>query len=160
MTLLGCSNGDRPAAPEPAKPIDPARFYDGRWYEIGRTPMSLTDDCVAGTTDYYHDGEGQLVERDACRMGNPQGEEKVYQGPLTLLNPDIGTKVSVRYRVWGVFPVWRTYWMLDRSDDYDWFIVSDPAFENASLFTRAPPTDARCRQYAAAADQGARLRSR
>jgi apolipoprotein D and lipocalin family protein len=28
--------------------------------------------------------------------------------------------------------------MLDHGDDYRWFIVSDPAFKNLSLFTRAP----------------------
>ena len=44
---------DAPKAPEPAKPIDAAQFYAGRWYEIGRNPMRLTDGCVAG---YWHWG--------------------------------------------------------------------------------------------------------
>ncbi len=137
--LAGCAGrGDRPAAPEPVKTIDAARFYQGRWYEIARTPMTLTDGCVAGTTDYYRDDKGRLIEDDSCRAGTPEGEEKRYRGPVTLLNPEAGTKVSVHYVVWGFFPVWRTYWMLDRGEDYDWFIVSDPRFENVSLFTRAP----------------------
>jgi apolipoprotein D and lipocalin family protein len=43
---------DTPKAPEPAKPVEASSFYAGRWYEIGRTPMRLTDGCVAGYTDY------------------------------------------------------------------------------------------------------------
>jgi apolipoprotein D and lipocalin family protein len=142
MCLVGCSSVDgKTIAPEPVKSIDAARFYNGRWYEIGRTPMKLTDGCVAGTTDYFRRDDGELIDRDACRMNSPDGTEKVYQGPVTILNAGINTKVSVRYMVWGFYPVWRTYWMIDHGDDYDWFIVSDPAFENVSLFTRgARPT--------------------
>jgi apolipoprotein D and lipocalin family protein len=129
---------DKPMAPAPTKPIDAAQFYTGRWYEIARTPMKLTDGCVSGTTDYYKDADGKLIDRDACRAGTPEGKEKVFAGPVTILNPGENTKVSVRYTVFGVFPVSKTYWMLDHGDDYRWFIVSDPAFKNLSLFTRAP----------------------
>lgn len=127
----------KPVAPEPAKAIDIARFYTGRWHEIGRTPMKLTDGCVAGTTDYSRRADGQLIDRDACHMTTPEGAEKMYKGPVTILDPGRNTKVSVHYTVWRFFPVWRTYWMLDHGDDYSWFIVSDPAFENISLFTRS-----------------------
>jgi apolipoprotein D and lipocalin family protein len=140
LALAGCGSGsaDTVRAPQPVKPIDTARFYSGRWYEIGRTPMSLTDGCVAGTTDYYTKPDGQLIDRDACRDGTPEGKEKVFEGPVKILNPGENNKVSVRYTVVGIVPVTRTYWMLDHGDDYGWFIVSDPALENVSIFTRAP----------------------
>ena len=77
MTVLTLSTSlafaaDAPRAPEPAKPVDAASFYAGRWYEIGRTPMSLTDGCVAGYTD-YQSKDGGLYERDACRDKTPAG---------------------------------------------------------------------------------------
>jgi apolipoprotein D and lipocalin family protein len=139
LATAGCAGmsdtrGD--IAPQPKKPIDAAQFYTGRWYEIARTPMHLTDGCVAGTTDYYKTADGQLMDRDACRDGTPEGKEKTFAGPVTILNPE-NTKVSVRYTVFGIFPVSKTYWMLDHGDDYRWFIVSDPSFKNVSLFTRA-----------------------
>ena len=137
--LTSCSGSDsKVAAPGPAKPIDAARFYTGRWYEIARTPMKLTDGCVAGTTDYIHRSDGQLIDRDACRMNTPDGQEKVYQGPVTILNPGMNTKITVHYIVWGFIPVGRTYWMLDHDDDYTWFVVANPAFDTISLFTRNP----------------------
>ncbi len=133
----GMSAAGPPAAPAPKAPIDAARFYTGRWYEIARTPMKLTDGCVAGTTDYYKDGKGTLIDRDACRDKTPEGKEKLFAGPVTILNPGENTKVKVDYKVFRLFTASRTYWMLDHDEAYRWFIVSDPAFKNISLFTRA-----------------------
>lgn len=138
LLLAGCASmaGSRPVrAPEPARAIEPNGFYTGRWYEIARTPMKLTDGCVAGYTDYITRGD-RLIERDGCRDGTPMGKEKVVAGPLTILNPGQNTKVRVAYRLFGFVPVARTYWMLDHGDD--WFIMSDPALENVNVYTREP----------------------
>ncbi len=125
-----------PKAPEPAKPVDAASFYAGRWYEIGRTPMSLTDGCVAGYTD-YQTKDGGLYERDACRDKTPEGEEKVIGGPLKILNPGQNTKVHVTYRVFlGLVPINREYWMLDHTDS--WFLMATPDLKMVNLYTRDP----------------------
>jgi apolipoprotein D and lipocalin family protein len=144
LSLTGCASSaadSSAVAPQPAKQIDAARFFTGRWYEIARTPMKLTDGCVAGTTDYLRGDNGQLIDRDACRMGTPEGKEKAYQGPVTILNPGDNNKVTVRYTVYLIVPVYRTYWMLDHGDDYQWFIVANPGFTNVSIFTRAAGPD-------------------
>ena len=138
VVLLACAR--RPGtetAPQPAKPIDAARFFVGRWYEIARTPMAITKGCVAGTTDYHRDSKGRLIDRDACRDKTPEGKEKVFAGHVKLLNSGENTKFSVRYKILGVIPVPVTYWVLDHGDDYSWFIVSDPSFKTLSIFTRA-----------------------
>jgi apolipoprotein D and lipocalin family protein len=122
-----------PIAPEPAKPVDAATFFAGRWYEIGRTPMSLTDGCVAGYTDYLKKGDA-LTQRDACRDKTPDGKEKVIGGPLKILNPGQNTKVHVSYRLFGVVPIAREYWMLDHGDG--WFIQATPAMDMINLYTR------------------------
>jgi apolipoprotein D and lipocalin family protein len=127
---------DMPKAPEPAKPIDAAQFYAGRWYEIGRNPMRLTDGCVAGYTDYQMK-DGGLYQRDACRDKTPAGEEKVIGGPLVITNPGQNTKVHVTYHVFfGIIPINRDYWMLDHGDG--WFIMATPDLENVNLYTRDP----------------------
>lgn len=138
LLIVGCATmaSPRPVrAPQPARPIEPNGFYVGRWYEIARTPMKLTDGCVAGYTDYITRGD-KLIERDGCRDKTPMGKEKVVAGPLTILNPGQNTKVRVNYRLFGFVPVARTYWMLDHGQD--WFIMSDPALENVNVYTRDP----------------------
>ena len=126
---------EAPKAPEPAKPVDAASFFAGRWYEIGRTPMSLTDGCVAGYTDYLKKGDG-LEQRDACRDKTPAGKEKVIAGPLKILNPGQNTKVHVSYRLFGAIPIAREYWMLDHGDG--WFIQATPDMKMINIYTRDP----------------------
>jgi apolipoprotein D and lipocalin family protein len=151
MTMAACAgmSDEKAIAPQPAKPIDVARFYTGRWYEIARTPMKLTDGCVSGATDYYREADGGLIDRDSCRVGTPEGKEKLFAGPVKILNPGENTKVRVNYRVFGVLTVSKIYWMLDHGDDYRWFIVSDPDFKTVSFFTRSPrPTPAEVKALA------------
>jgi apolipoprotein D and lipocalin family protein len=139
LTLSACATLSPDAgpalAPQPAHAIDPARFYTGRWYEIARTPMKLTDGCVAGTTDYFKDGDGKLIDKDACRKDTPQGKEKQFSGPVTFLSRD-NAKFRVDYKVFGLFTAPRVYWVLDHDETYGWFVVSDPQFKNVSLFSR------------------------
>jgi lipocalin len=42
VLLAGSAQAEAPKAPEPAKPVDAASFFAGRWYEIGRTPGQNT----------------------------------------------------------------------------------------------------------------------
>ena len=99
--------------------------------------MHITDGCVAGTTEYLIGDYGELVERDACQMGTPEGKQKVIQGPVRILNPGQNTKIVVHYTVFGIIPITRTYWLIDHGDDYSWFMFTNPAFTQVSIFTRA-----------------------
>jgi hypothetical protein len=91
MTVLVLAE-DAPKAPEPAKPVDAASFYAGRWYEIGRTPKSFNAGCVAGFTDYQTKG-GALSERDGCHDKTPDGKEEVLDGQMKVLNPGANSKI-------------------------------------------------------------------
>lgn len=124
-------------APQPTKPVDPARFYTGVWHEIARNPMTITNGCVAGVTEFQHDPDGKLIDRDSCRKGTPDGEEKVFAGPADI-DPANPAKFTTHYKVVGPFGPARTYWILDHGADYGWFIVSTPDFKNVSIFTRDP----------------------
>ncbi|WP_293905251.1 lipocalin family protein [Phenylobacterium sp.] len=126
---------DAQKAPEPAKPVDAANFFNGRWYEIGRTPMKLTDGCVAGYTDYLRKGD-KVTQRDGCRDQTPTGKEKVIGGPLKILNPGQNTKVHVSYQLFGFVPIAREYWMIDHTNE--WFLQSTPNMDMINIYTRDP----------------------
>jgi apolipoprotein D and lipocalin family protein len=139
LATTGCAvfPSGPPAAPQPAKPVA-LNFFTGRWYEIARTPISLTTNCVAGTTDFITSGSGQLIERDECRKGAPEGQVQSFQGPIDVLNPGENSKFTVHYVLLGIIPFQQTYWILDHADDYAWFIVSDPSFNHVDILARAP----------------------
>ncbi len=140
LPLAGCATGqvDRTPAPEPVASVNMARLYTGRWYEITREPTHLTDGCVAGTTSYLANAKGQLVQRDACRTGTPEGKERSFQGTVAVLDPGQNNKILVRYRVWDVLTLPYTYWILDHGKDYGWFIVATPNMSIVSLLMRNP----------------------
>jgi len=140
LVLGGCASMETAggSAPQPAKTIDSARFYTGTWHEIGRRPMSFTDGCVAGATAYSRRADGQVGVVDSCRMGTPEGELKTIEGTGRIVDPGANAKLRVDYRLYGVVPVQRDYWVLDRASDYSWFISADPTFRDLYIFTRNP----------------------
>lgn len=141
--LLGCGSATagKVNAPAPVKSVDLARFYSGVWIEVGRRPMKLTDGCVAGATEYKQVSATKIAVRDTCHVGTPAGKEKAIGGPGTILDPGTNAKLHVSYRLFGLVPVDRDYWILDHGDDYSWFISSDPAFQKLWIYTRDPHVD-------------------
>jgi apolipoprotein D and lipocalin family protein len=139
VLALGACATTPPAAPPPVKTVDASRLFTGRWYEIARTPMSITNGCVAGTTDYYTDSAGGLHELDGCHKDTPLGKEETIQGPMTILDPGTNTKTLVHYHVfYGLITISRNYWIMDHGPDYQWFIFANPSFKNLNIFTRNP----------------------
>jgi apolipoprotein D and lipocalin family protein len=123
-------------APEPARPVDAAGFYAGRWYEIGRTPETFNKGCVAGYTDYQKK-TGGLFELDGCHDTTPDGKEETIGGALKILNPGANTKFTVAYHaMMGLVSITRENWVLDHGED--WAIMATPDLKTASLYTRDP----------------------
>jgi len=144
FALTACATTDVADSPlRPTTTIDAARFYTGTWYEIGRRPMKLTDGCVAGGTTYTPQGGTRVRVLDFCREGSPTGKLKTIGGPARITDPGSNAKLHVIYRFLGFIPVQRDYWVLDRADDYSWFISANPSFHDLWIYTRKPnPTPA------------------
>lgn len=137
LASLALTGAAKAAAPEPTRPVDPARFFQGRWYEIGRKPMSLTDGCVAGWTEYSPGEKGRIKVLDACHDKTSDGKLKTLGGPADILDPASHAKLSVHYRFAGFIPISQDYWILDHDEDYTWFIEADPTFDKLWIYTRA-----------------------
>lgn len=139
LALAACASVGRPASPlHTVASIDAARFYTGTWYEIGRRPMSLTDGCVAGGTTYTPQGGERVKVLDFCHQGAPDGKRRTIGGPARIMDPGVNAKLHVSYRLFGVVPIPRDYWVLARADDYSWFISADPSFHDLWIYTRNP----------------------
>ena len=55
-----------PAQPQ-TLPLDAASHYSGVWLELGRTPMWITDGCVAGSTTYTRVDDRRVEVEDDCQ---------------------------------------------------------------------------------------------
>jgi len=127
---------DQVRAPQPAKTIDIDRFYAGRWLEIARLPMRLTDGCVVGATTYSEATTKTVSVRDTCNQGGVTGRERAIGGRGTIIDP--GTNAKLRVRYFGGLVTW-DYWVLDHAEDYSWFISADPTFDKLWIYTREVP---------------------
>ena len=80
---------------------------------------------------------------DYCRAGSTTGKLKTIGGPGRIVDPGSNAKLHVSYRFFGLIPVPRDYWVLERAEDYSWFISADPSFHDLWIYTRNPhPTQA------------------
>ncbi|MDP1913243.1 lipocalin family protein [Brevundimonas sp.] len=139
LGLAACVTAPSPdevRAPQPARAVDLERFYSGRWLEIARLPMGLTDGCVAGATHYVIVSPTRVDVRDTCQVDTPQGREKAVGARGEVLDP--GTNAKLRARYFGGLVTW-DYWVLDRAEDYSWFISADPTFDKLWIYTRELP---------------------
>ena len=112
--------------------------YQGKWLEIGRTPMWLTDGCEAGFTIYKKGAApNQVLVQDGCREGSPQGKLKTIEGLGNLTDSKTTkAKLKVRYPLLITFD----YWVLYQSPDRSWFISADPKMKNLWIYSRTVPS--------------------
>src|SRR5580693_4780722 len=97
------------AAPAPTKPVDPARFFQGRWYEIARNPRKITDGCIAGWTEYSDMKDGKLKVLDACYKS---GKLNSIGASGVILDAKSYAKLMEHYH-FGILPVENDeYWIL------------------------------------------------
>ncbi len=115
-----------------------ADHYRGRWLEIARTPMALTDGCVAGYSTYSKGrSPNEVAVEDGCHVGTPAGRLKSIHGTGDIL--DFAT-TKARMRVRYPFLITFNYWVLYKAPDQSWFISADPQMKNLWIYARSVPS--------------------
>lgn len=141
LAMLGPLSGPASAAALPAVVKVGMDHYRGTWLEIGRTPMFLTDGCVAGYSTYSRGkAPNEVFVEDGCRVGTPKGRLKTINGSGSI--DDFGStnaKMRVRYPLLITF----NYWVLFEAPDKSWFISANPGMTNLWIYSRTVPSKAR-----------------
>jgi len=123
-----------PAVPEPAKPVDPAR-YMGVWYELSRYRNWFERGCEGVTAEYSKRQDGLIDVVNTCRRQVPDGVARVSKGRARIVTGSGGAKLKVSF--FGPFFFGR-YWVLDHADDYAWSIVGEPSGRFLWVLARDP----------------------
>ena len=133
-------------APEPSKPVDPARF-SGRWYEFARLPNANQRNCQAPTYDWSRDAKGQLSIALSCRAGSPTGKASVRRARATVIPGSENAKLQVSF-LGGVVKV--EYRILDHAPDYSWVLMGTEGGNYLWLLSTRPNPPAAVRDAAVA----------
>ena len=134
------------AAPEPKKPVDPARLA-GRWYEQARLPSSYQKDCVASTFDWTRTKDGALDVVLSCRLGSPSGKLKVQKAKARILDTKTNAKLKVSF-LGGLASA--EYRVIDRADDYSWMLLGTSGGRYFWILSSRPTLPAAARAEAVA----------
>jgi apolipoprotein D and lipocalin family protein len=115
-------------------PLDAASHYSGVWLELGRTPMWITDGCVAGSTTYTRVDERRVDVEDDCRKGGVDGKRKAIRGKGVIEDPGVNRRLKVTY---FPFVTWR-YEVVETDPAGVWFISASPDRKKVFLYARRP----------------------
>ncbi|WP_269713301.1 lipocalin family protein [Caulobacter sp. NIBR2454] len=134
LTALALPSMALAGAPEPRRAIDIDRFM-GRWYEIVRTPNDGQKNCHAASQVWSQRPDGTFDIAQTCRKGSPNGPVRKVDTRARILDPKTNAKFEASF-FGGLLK--RKYWVIDRSDDYDWMIASTSDGDFVALLAREP----------------------
>ena len=121
---------------EPVRELDLQRWL-GRWYQVAHIPAWFDAFCVAGTTaEYSLNATGDIRVENGCF--DADGELETQTGVAKVTNPTQPSKLSVAF--FGLDPAefGANYWVLYRSDAYDYAVVGEPGRDFGWVLSRSP----------------------
>jgi apolipoprotein D and lipocalin family protein len=126
--------------PPPAKPLNPTKpiptnLYNGRWYEIARTPNMMQKDCQGSTSDFSGWASGVFSVVQTCHKGSPGGPKETHSAKGHIVPASANAKMKLGF-LGGL--ITQEYWILDRSDDDAWAIMATPTGSYVWLLSRRP----------------------
>lgn len=122
-------------APAPAHAVTLSDF-DGRWYEIARTPNRNQPTCTRLQIDISAGSGGNYSVVNTCSRAS--GDPQVVRATASSLN---SANNRLRFRAAsgaaGFIGASQEFWVLDRADDYSWAILGTPGGNYFWLWTRS-----------------------
>ena len=122
-------------APAPARSVTLSQF-DGRWYEIARTPNRNQPTCTRLQIDIAAGEGGSYNVVNTCSRAS--GDPQVVRAEVSPLN-NANNRLRFRARsgAAGVIGASQEFWVLDRAEDYSWAILGTPGGNYFWLWTRS-----------------------
>jgi apolipoprotein D and lipocalin family protein len=137
LSAAGCarSTTERLHLPvlETVSHVDLGRYL-GTWYEIARFPKRFQRGCTGTTATYALRDDGELDVMNRCRLGAPEGKEKVARGRARLVDRTTNAKLEVSF----FRPFWGPYWIIDLAQDYSYALVGHPSRDYLWILSRTP----------------------
>lgn len=122
-------------APAPARSVTLSQF-DGRWYEVARTPNRNQPTCTRLQIDIAAGEGGNYNVVNTCSRAS--GDPQVVRAEVSSLN-SANNRLRFRARsgAASVIGASQEFWVLDRAEDYSWAILGTPGGNYFWLWTRS-----------------------
>jgi apolipoprotein D and lipocalin family protein len=111
--------------------------YQGKWYEIGRLPLSWENKCASDVTaSYYLKGDGGVAVLNSCRKAD--GKLTESRGSAERRSGDLS---GAKLRVTFFWPIAADYWVLQLDPSYQWALVGTPNRKYLWILSRMKTLD-------------------
>lgn len=112
--------------------------YEGLWYDVADFPQRFQKDCVCTRAQYTVLPTADVAVYNSCRTGAAEGRPQGIVGRARLPDPAEPGKLKVSF-----FPPFEAdYWVIERGEQYEYAVVSDPSKETLWVLSRTPVLDA------------------
>jgi apolipoprotein D and lipocalin family protein len=115
-----------PAAAQ-SRNVDLDRF-DGRWFEISRSPNDVQKDCRRAQIDFNPQDRPNRYSVIVTCTRRADGEVETLRANARVTDP--GTNARFRFSLTGLLGVGglagQNYWVWDHAPDYSWAIMALP----------------------------------
>lgn len=115
-----------PAAAQ-SNDVDMDRF-DGRWFEIARSPNDVQKDCSRAQIDFVSQGRPNRYGLTVACTRRSDGQVETLRANARVTDP--GTNSRFRFTLTGLLSfgglAGQNYWVWDHADDYSWAILALP----------------------------------
>lgn len=123
LTLLAVAG---PASAQ-SRTVDMDRF-DGRWFEVTRSPNDAQKDCRRAQIDFNPQGRPNRYSIVVTCTRRADGGVETLRANARVTDP--GTNLRFRFTLTGLLGVGglagQNYWVQDHAPDYSWAILALP----------------------------------
>ncbi|UFP95598.1 lipocalin family protein [Gloeobacter morelensis] len=116
--------------------------YDGRWYELARTPNIFQIGCTCVTANYSVLSESSISVFNTCNRFRPQGNLVTIDGVAVVADPNAPGKLLITFEG---SPVAEDYWIIDlvedpnnSAGDYAFAAIGGPNRDFIFIISRKP----------------------
>ena len=102
--------------------------FDGRWFEIVRSPNDAQKDCSRAQIDFTSQGRPNRYGIAVTCTRRADGGVEVLRANARVTDP--GTNARLRFTLTGILSfgglAGQNYWIWDHAPDYSWAILALP----------------------------------
>ena len=133
--------------------------FDGRWFEVVRSPNDIQRDCSRSRIDFTAQGRPNRYGVLVTCTRRADGETELLRANARVTDPGVNT--SLRFTLTGLLSfgglAGQNYRILDRASDYSWAILALPDRSDWWIWHRSQSPSATVREQLLARARAAGL---
>ena len=137
LVFSACGPVELPATSLQTVPELEVQRFLGKWYDVADFPQRFQQDCRCTTAQYDLLPWGEILVRNGCRTGSPDGTPSGAVARAWRPDDDKQGQLLVSFVPGQKSP----YWVVELGADYDYAVISNPERSTLWILSRSKDMD-------------------